>query len=74
VRNREVEADLVGRKLPVSDRDIESLVGRYEEALEDSTSITDQFQRKRALRLTWWFLNRLSQEQPALARGATFGV
>ena len=74
VRNRDVEADLIGRKLPVSERDIESLVGRYEEALENSTAISDPFQRKRALRLTWWFLNRLSQEQPALARSATFGV
>lgn len=62
IREREIEADLAGRKLPVPERDISSILSRYDELLAASPLIPDPFHRKRARRLTWWFLNRLSEE------------
>ncbi len=62
IRDREIEAEIVGRKLPISDRDATTILTRYDEAIGASTVRLDGFQRKRALRLVGWFLNRLSDE------------
>lgn len=61
-RGREIEADMVGRKLPFTERDIGSFLERYDETFSTSLAIPDPFQKKRARRITWWFLNRLAEE------------
>ncbi|HUX12483.1 MAG TPA: FAD binding domain-containing protein, partial [Spirochaetia bacterium] len=62
IRDREIEAEIVGRKLPISERDAAAIIARYADAIGASVVKLDGFQHKRALRLVGWFLNRLSDE------------
>ncbi len=62
IRDREIEADIAGRKLPISERDTATLLARYEDSIGNAAVQLDDFQRKRAIRLAGWFLNRLADE------------
>lgn len=55
VRNREVEADLVGRRIPLPDRDVTPVLEAYAELAADLSAI----QRDRFTRLVHWFLLNL---------------
>lgn len=61
-RNREIEAGIVGRKLPLSDREITQIVARYGEAFASPELGLDAFQRKRSRKLMVAFLTRLAEE------------
>ncbi len=62
IRDRELEAELMGRRLPLGDREREAAYERIADcAASEEYDLTD-FQRERVTRLFKWFLNNLAPE------------
>jgi ABC-type sugar transport system ATPase subunit len=57
IRNREIEAELVGRKLPLQERDRDLICLAFHDYLNSAYSeIISSYQRSMALKLFKWFL------------------
>ena len=59
IRNREIEAELIGRKLPLGARDVDAAARQLELSLESITPALNSFQRRTTLRYFSWFLETL---------------
>jgi CO/xanthine dehydrogenase FAD-binding subunit len=62
VRHRDLEADLTGRRLPLSARERAAALERLDEYLGHQRLPASVFQRERILHLTRWILTRLEDD------------
>ncbi|TVR56091.1 MAG: hypothetical protein EA426_14230 [Spirochaetaceae bacterium] len=63
IRNRELEAELVGRRVPLSDRE----TAVYQERMVESFSVrrSNTIERERARRFIAWFLDQINRKRAA---------
>ncbi len=62
LRDREIEAELIGRKLPLSRRDREQTEELLSESLESRTPALSTFQYRMAFRFFRWFISTIELE------------
>ncbi len=62
VRDREIEAELIGRKLPLSERDRDQAEELLSDSLESRTPALSAFQYRMALRFFRWFISTIQLE------------
>ena len=62
LRTREIEAELIGRKLPLTDRELEIAMSQLELTIESITPGPTGIQHRSMLRYFSWFLRRLVPE------------
>ncbi len=62
LRSPAIEAALVGRKIPLNDREIDWICGSMTEELEEKKMLLSLYQRTTGIGLFWWFLKSLGNE------------
>ena len=61
LRDRALEAQLIGRKLPLAERDRKNLASDLEERLEPINGVGSRYSMETVLRMVSWFLDELNQ-------------
>ncbi len=62
LRRREIEAQIVGRKLPLSKREIDPVIDGIRQALDRTPDKLSVYQREKTLSMLRWFLSQLREE------------
>jgi CO/xanthine dehydrogenase FAD-binding subunit len=62
VRNKQIEAELTGRKLPLSKKDISAVLEDFTKGLDTGEGLVTDFQRDRMIALLAWFIDLISGE------------
>jgi CO/xanthine dehydrogenase FAD-binding subunit len=62
IRNKQVEAELTGRKLPLSAKDTTAVLESFTKKLDTGESLVTDFQRDRMTALLAWFIDLISGE------------
>ncbi|MFP4564447.1 MAG: FAD binding domain-containing protein [Spirochaetia bacterium] len=62
VRNKHIEAELTGRKLPLSEKDISAVMEDFTKGLDAGEGLVTAFQRDRMTALLAWFIDLISGE------------
>lgn len=62
VRNKQIEAELTGRKLPLSKKDISAVMEDFTKGLDTGEGLVTDFQRDRMIALLAWFIDLISGE------------